>query len=968
MTLNLSNSDIPEILRPEVARFWQNYQNSASEADRALLARHPQVLHSLPKVWACSPFVAKHCARRPELLSGLIDSGDLDSVYDRDAYARRISAVLPDAADEAVFMRALRLFRQREIVRIAWRDLAGWASLEENLRDLSCLADTVVKSTLAGLYTELCRRLGTPCNAQGDPQQMAVLAMGKLGGRELNFSSDIDLIFTYPESGQTRGVRRSFENQEFFVRLGQKLVQTLNSTTAEGLVFRVDMRLRPFGDSGQLAISFSALEGYYQAHAREWERYALIKCRAITGDEVPIQQLTAMLYPFIYRRYLDFGAFESLRDLKTQIDREIRRKGLEHNIKLGSGGIREIEFICQAIQLIRGGRQPAIQVRTLLLALDQLGAHEFLPADVIEQLRSAYTFLRKLEHRLQMIDDRQTQSLPDDELNHARLVYGMDSPDWETLLNILQAHRQKVHAHYNSVIVGPREDRQTQEFLHQRGLADFQYLWVHILEDENQAVEALKKAGFSDTSGALQRLRELKKGYSVYKLSSRAQQRMDTLIPLLLCQISAYSGKDVALQRTLALMETVARRSIYLALLIDHPQALSLLVRLCADSDWVASQIIRYPLLLDELLDPRRLYDVLKPEELDSAIHAQLAHLPVDDLELQMDTLRHFKRAQVLRVAATELTGNLSVEIASDYLTAVADSMARQALAIAWVDLQQKYGQPMYKDADGLHPARFCIVAYGKAGGIEMSYRSDLDIIFLHDSQGARQFTDGLKPIDNGVFFQRLAKRIIHLLTIQTSAGLLYEVDSRLRPDGGSGLLVSGLDAFKEYQSQDAWTWEHQALVRARAIAGDKSCMDRFENIRREVLGIHREIRELKREVREMRERMRKSLDVRAGFSLKHGKGGITDIEFIVQYGVLRWAVDYPDLLDTTGILPMLQRFVGKRLLPAEACEQMSTAYRTYRAEIHRLALQNRRTVADDTKFSEHRAQVMKIWEEVMEV
>ena len=961
MNLNdLQLDALPEILRTDLP--LERFLESATPEHLAKLGHTPEILAGLPKVWGCSPFIAKQCARQPALLHDLVTSGDLRASYAEGAQRERLDARVADAADETSVLRELRLWRRREMVRIAWRDLAGWADLGESLRDLSALADTAIDFVNEYYHAQLAARFGQPCDAEGDPQRLVILAMGKLGGRELNFSSDIDLIFTYPHSGDTQGGRKVLSNQEFFVRLGQKIVQGLDNITADGFVFRTDMRLRPFGDSGPLAMHFSSLEEYYQGNAREWERYALIKARPVGGGEAA-ETLMANLKPFVYRRYLDFGAFEALRDLKNQIDQEVRRKGHDDNIKLGLGGIREIEFICQAFQLIRGGRLRDLQVRHLLDTLTVMDTHELLPHEAIEQLRAAYRFLRLTENRLQAIDDRQTQRLPEDPLDRFRLAYAMGFDTWDAFLEILDGHRRNVHGYYREVIVGSEEPEENEQ---KSGTLDL--VWGEHLHLDEQAAAALREAGFKAPEQALEALRDLHDCYSVRNLSRHGRQRLDALMPLLLDAIMQDPLCDVALQRILKLIEAVARRSVYLSLFIEHPSALGHLVRLCAESSWIACQLTRYPLLLDELLDPRRLYDPLKPAELDNAVQAQLAHLPMDDLEALMDTLRQFKRAQVLHIAASELTCSVNVEIASDHLTAIADCMLRQVLHIAWDEMVHKHGRPMCVENGESRSAHFAIAAYGKAGGVEMSYSSDIDVVFLHDSRGEQQFTDGAKSLDNNVFFARLAKRIMHLLTTPTSAGVLYEVDARLRPGGNSGLMVTSVEAFELYQNEEAWTWEHQALVRARAVAGDVECMERFEAIRRSVLQKNREDANLKKEVKDMRSKMRAHLDKsKSGqFDLKQGTGGIADIEFLVQYGVLRWAVDYPGLLDTTGMLPMLERFEDNGLFTAADVAVLSDGYRTYRTETHRLALQSENAVAPEEIFTDLRAQVRAIWENIL--
>jgi glutamate-ammonia-ligase adenylyltransferase len=852
------------------------------------------ILDSQEKVWQCSPFVAKYCQQYPDLYNDLIETGDLLS--DHIDYSLRLVAQLSDVDDEATLMQILRLYRQREMVRIAWRDIAAWADLKETLKSLSNLADAMIEATLNWLYPRLTAQLGTPYY-KDIPMSMTVLALGKLGGQELNFSSDIDLIFAYPEAGETVGVKRARSHQEFFLRLGQKLISALNQITADGFVFRVDMRLRPFGDSGALVTNFSAMEDYYQTHARDWERYALVKARTVVGDD----SLLTSLHPFIYRRYLDFNAFESLRNLKAKIDQQANRKGMKDNLKLGRGGIREVEFICQVFQLIRGGRLVDLQQRNLLTTLKQLEKHQLLPKEIIDRLHKAYYFLRLSENHLQEIDDRQTQALPTDEVNQKRLAYSMGYSTWSEFLTQLQHHQQQVQAIFTEIIAPDTPKAETI--------------------DHWQLINKLDQAEL-----ITKQLKQLLNSSRINKLSKNGRDKVDVLIPQLIAAAVEQDNQYDAIHRALKFLEAIAQRTVYLSLLIERPQVLKRLIHFCAESAWITDQITRYPILLDELLDERN----FNPDKFE-------IHLPADDLEMQMDTLRQFKRANVLHIAAAEL----SVEITSDYLTSLAETLVEHSLKIAKDYLHKKYGQL----------TGFCIVAYGKAGGKELSYGSDLDLVFLYDDQ------------NQSMFFLRLAQRLIHIISTNTPAGVLYEIDSRLRPNGASGLLVNNLKGFERYQQEDAWIWEHQALVRARAIAGDPETMAEFEQIRRKILSQPCDIEKLKPAIIEMRDKMRQQLD-KSGkqFDLKQGKGGIVDIEFIVQYGVLRWASEYPDLLDTTGVLPSLQLFAKHQIFEEQATVQLSEAYKTYRAATHKLVLQNKKAMVADDKYVEHREAVEKLW------
>ena len=953
---------LPPLLHDDVQGTWQDFLEVADANLLEQLSQRPKVQESIAKIWGCSPFISQQCIRFPSLLLDLLQTNALETPPA--PYLPILQQQLNAITEEEPFLKCLRDYRRREMVRIAWRDIMGWADIHESLASLSNLADAFVEAANDWLYSRLCTQYGTPCNDKGEAQKMIVLGMGKLGGQELNFSSDIDLIFTFPETGETQGsTRRTRTNQEFFVRLGQQLVNALNSNTVDGFVYRVDMRLRPFGDSGPLAMHFDAIEDYYQVHARDWERYALVKARVCAGNQELGAKLLEMLRPFIYRRYLDYHAFDALRSMKAMIDQETRRRGLENNLKLGIGGIREVEFTCQVFQLIRGGRLPALQVKHLLSTIDALEEFEFFSAEVAEKLRNAYCFLRLAENHLQAMEDRQTQTLPDTDLNQVRLAVSMGFATWEAFMAALAEHQNFVQAQFTQVIA-PEVEENAQE----AASSHWKTMWLHQLQDDDANLECLQEGGFADSSAILTHLRKLADAHSIQKLTGRGREILDILIPLVLETSLQYKNKDNAVHATLDFIESVARRSVYLSLLIERPQVLQQLMQLCAESVWITDQITRYPILLDELLDHRRLYDPLKPAELDNALQAQLAHLPIDDLEMQMDSLRQFKRAYVLQVAAAEIGDKLTVEVASDYLAAIADTLVRQALHMAWEHLTQKHGIPQYMKEGEMYNAGFCVIAYGKAGGIELSYSSDLDIVFLHDSHGEQQYTNGRKSIDNQVFFVRLAQRIIHIISTNMSSGMLYEVDPRLRPGGNSGLLVSSIASFEQYQHEEAWTWEHQALVRARGIAGNTLCIEQFEKIRRDIMQKQREDKLLREEVCEMRGKMRDSLDKSNAdiFDVKQGVGGIADIEFMVQYGVLRWAKEYPSLMNTTGMLPMLKLFKQYGLLTDSACERLSTAYREYRSETHRCALQKTKPHVDHSLFTLQRNNVKDLWQKII--
>ncbi len=949
-------AQLPPVLQQEVAAHWQHYNERCAQAGLAP-ADDPRCLRELPHVWACSPFVARQCQQTPALLRELLTDGMLYCSADSDYFPGRLMSLCGEADDESALMAALRFNRRREMIRIAWRDLAGLAPLGETMADLSALADASLSVALDWLHADLVRRHGEPRDAHDQPQRLAVIAMGKLGGCELNFSSDIDLMFLFSGPGQTRGGGRPLSSEEFFNRLGKRLIKTLNETTGDGFVFRVDMRLRPFGDSGPLVQSLGAMESYYETHARDWERYALIKARCCAGDLTLGESLLSDLQPFVYRRYIDYSVLDSLRNMKKMIDREVQRKDMRGNIKLGRGGIREIEFIGQMFQLVRGGKEPALRSRRILDVLAALQRLRLLPESAVADMRQAYCFLRNTEHRLQQIDDRQTQTLPENDLDRLRVALGMGHADWPGFLGELDAWRERVDGHFSELL---RQDNDTTD-----DTGALQAVWASEL-DSDQATELLCAAGFTQAGPVLEQLRRLRHSRQLKHLSGTARERLDRLMPMLLKLVLEDQHADSTLEHILPLIETIARRSVYLAMLAENPAALRLLVRLFSASAWVATQITRHPLLLDELLDPRSLFDPPSRGELLNDLNARLYKCERGDLEQYMDSLRHFKNAQVLRVAAADIAGSLPLAEVSNHLSAIAETVLRKSLDLAWDFLSDRHGPPLDKDG---RPAGFGIIAYGKLGGLELGYGSDLDIVFLHDGQDGGGHTGGPKVLDNSTFFNRLARRIIHLLTTVTPAGTCYDIDTRLRPNGASGLLVSSLDAYARYQRQDAWTWEHQALVRARPVAGDGDVTGAFASIRREILAQRRDADGLRRDIIDMRARMRAELEHKeAGvFDLKQGLGGIADIEFMVQYAVLRWASEEPALLEFTDNLRLLETLAGSGLLPQADCLSLRQAYFDYRAAGHRLALQGQPArVTDNDRFHEHRVAVRRIWEALL--
>jgi glutamate-ammonia-ligase adenylyltransferase len=846
------------------------------------------------------------------------------------------------------------------MLRIAWRDLAGWATLDETLGDLSDLADACILGALDKLGVWQQQATPVPLAGRRQPAPLVVIAMGKLGAHELNFSSDIDLIFAYPDA---KAARKSgaLSPEQYFAKLGQSLIQALSRSDADGFVFRVDMRLRPYGSAGALACSYDALEEYYQSQGREWERYAMIKARPVSGDAQANQDLTELLRPFVYRRYLDFHAFDALRDLKRQIRAEIERKGHQDNLKLGPGGIREIEFIAQAFQLVRGGREQRLRRRGVVEVLATLSEMRLLPERAVAGLIEAYSFLRRAENRLQAMRDQQVHRLPETEQDQAALALAMGFDEWKPFLKALNCHRRHVETQFEHVFASPQKEAPTDT----EPMAE---LWQQRLAGE-EAVKRLEDRGYEDGEEALRWIEQLRTGIAPRYLGEQGRIRFDALVPMLLGAVASQPRAADVLARLVKILEQIAGRTTYQALLQENPLALSQLVKLCAASAWVAEQIARFPMLLDQLLDPRSLYAPLSSQELQTALSQRLDGVPADDLEAQMDRLRQFRHAMVLRVAAADIAGALQVMVVSDELTAIAEAVLEQVLTIAWDEMVKRYGEPRCKRRGKKRPVAFSIVGYGKLGGFELGYGSDLDLVFLHDSEGSEQRTSARKSVDNSVFFTRLGQRIIHMLEVFTAAGSLYEVDMRLRPSGNSGMLVSSLDAFRDYQLNEAWVWEHQALVRARPVAGDATLGRRFNKIRAEVLMADGKLENLRSEVREMRERMRRELGAGRGgeFHLKQDRGGIVDIEFMVQFLVLRWCSDHPQLLQHSGTIHLLKALANEGLLKSAYAQTLIEAYRQYRALGHRLTLAEASSVVDQEILHSERRDVAAIWKQLME-
>ena len=927
----------------------------------ALLAAPAAVRDSLAAVLAMSDFVAHACTRDSQLLADLLASGELQRPLTAADYARRAPLLATEpAGSEAQALAQLRRWRRRELTRIAWRDLAGWADLSRTLAELSDFADAAIRAAAAHARATLITRYGEPRSVSGESQPLVVVGMGKLGGGELNFSSDVDLVLLFPEHGETDGERR-ISNEEFFTRLGQSLVRLLETPTADGFVLRVDLRLRPFGDSGPLAASFAFFEDYLPRHGRAWERYAYVKARPVTAAERYAELEAAAVRPFVYRRYLDYGVFESLREMRALIEREMSRRELADNVKLGPGGIREIEFIVQALQLTRGGRDRRLQTPSLRAALARLGETRLLPETAVNELGAAYAFLRRLENRLQMLADSQVHRLPAQPLERERIALAMGERDWTALEAALAAHRESVSRHFHLVVFGAGRDEPPAVCI------DLGRFWDSQAETAVLA-DALAEAGFRDSAEAARLLLELRASALVRKLDEPGRQRLQALLPALLADVAHSSAQLPVLRRVLAIIEATGKRSAYFALLRENAAARARLVELCRHGDFLAAQIAAHPLLLDELIDERLLTRLPTRADFARELAEHMEELREDDPEQQVEALRQFQRAMLFHVAVADLTGLLPLMQVSDRLTDIAELIVERAMQLGWRQITAQFGVPLCGSGTQARAVNICAVGYGKLGGMELGYSSDLDLVFLHDSHGERQETSGAQPIDNQLFFVRLAQRIVHLLTMHSAAGRLYEVDVRLRPSGKGGLLVTNIEAFAEYQRREAWTWEHQALLHARAVAGEAQLCARFEAVRLEVLCAHVRRDSLRAEVVRMRERMRRELGNAdpARFDIKQDRGGIADIEFLAQYWALRWAHDFPPVAMFADTIRQLESVASAALVPQASVDVLTAAYRSYRASTHRLSLDGVAAVVPAAQFAQTRAAVTALWQATM--
>ncbi|MDM1284110.1 bifunctional [glutamate--ammonia ligase]-adenylyl-L-tyrosine phosphorylase/[glutamate--ammonia-ligase] adenylyltransferase [Acinetobacter towneri] len=858
-----------------------------------------------------------------------------------------VISTLQDIQDETLWMKTLRILRARLMFRWIWQDANQLTDVVTLTQELSDFADICVQVAKDFARIPLVAKHGEPMGYNGKVQDLIVVAMGKHGAQELNLSSDIDLIFAFDEQGETNG-RKCIEVQQFCILWGQKLIYLLDHITADGFVFRVDMRLRPWGDGSALVISHVALEKYLSQHGREWERYAWIKARIITGGQEGYE-LLEMTRPFVFRKYVDYTAFEAMREMKAMIEREVQRRNIEDNIKLGAGGIREVEFIVQVFQLIYGGSKLELQDRQCLVSLRHLGEAELLEPQAVLDLEDAYLFLRRVEHAIQALNDQQSQALPTEPELRARISDTLGFADWDSFMQTLNEKRVKVIYQFEHLIKENEPDS--------------------LLENYSQLEKQLD-AVLDDQAKNL--VHEFWYGHAIKKLTAKALQRLKTFWPHLIEAVLQSENPQMALMRLMPLVESVLRRTVYLVMLIESKGALQRLVKMATVSPWICEELTQYPVLLDEFLSMD--FELPKRSDLEDSLRQQLLRIELDEIEDLMRVLRLFKKSNVLTVAASDVLAESHLMKVSDALTDIAEVTANAALQLAYQMIVKKHGYPLDSEGQrcGLEHNAFAIIGYGKVGGIELGYGSDLDVVFIHNMDEQAD-TDGIKPISGFEFAMRVARKFVSLMTTQTLDGRVYDVDTRLRPSGDAGLLVTSLRAFEQYQLKSAWLWEHQALVRARSIAGEQCLRDKFEVLRCQILTQPRDEAYVRSEVLKMRQKMKDHLgsskeQKKDGiFHLKQDAGGIVDIEFMAQYAVLAWSGSNPDLAHYSDNVRILEDAAKTGCLSSDDATALIQAYLRERAESHRLALANQSMQVNAADWYDTREVVCKLWQRLID-
>lgn len=904
----------------------------------ASTALSSQVLESeqaLLSLWEQSPFCARMCMRHPNWLNDLVAMTDSSSVDFYAAYEKQLQEVLAEIREEESFKNKLREFRNKQMLLICWRDLILQAEVPQILIAVSALADVCTRMTLDWLQQASVEKFGQPLMKNKQRANLAMVALGKLGGRELNFSSDIDVMFFYTDSGQTDGAH-SISNQEFFTAIAQKFIRIFSDITAEGFVFRVDCRLRPFGDSGPLVVTCNHIEDYYLTHGREWERYALIKARVVYGSVEDISHFNQIATAFVYRRYLDYGVVNTLRSMHSMIAQQVKSRGYENHVKLGVGGIREIEFIVQFFQLIRGGSNIDLQTNGLFDALQEIERAQFLEKFEVSDLTAAYLFLRRTENHIQMYDDQQTHELPTKDQAMQVLAQSMGYAEVSLFMSALHDHMLKVAALFASISNNGDQPKEENKY--------YQSWQLISNSNEGDSLQLPAPEKFNDWQQVCSKLQKLVHSSTYRSQDDVSRDRLTVFMPILLEQLEKADSPALVLERLNMLLTKMLRRSAYLIFLTENKSALEQLLAVVSVSPWIANHLTSYPVLLDELNVTIGDKAELDREQLHLGFNDQILQSPLQDYEYILERVRIFKHSHELHVACADIQGQLPIKRVSDQLSWLAEAVIHGCLDYLQYQTEQQPGQ-------------LAVIAFGKLGGIELSYGSDLDLVYIG------------KNGSNTVQISRLAQKLTQMLSLQTVSGRLYEIDSRLRPDGNAGPIVPSFDYVQKYYESRAWMWELQALVRARCIAGPEEICKQFEEMRRSLLSQARDKQLVAHEVSAMRSKMlsvKKSKTTQL-FDLKNDEGGITDIEFMIQYAVLVHAHEEIALCDYSDNVRQLEGLAEHGYLSAAAASELDEIYCRYREQTHRLALQANSAHVAQEKYMKERIIVRNYWRELIE-
>ncbi len=880
------------------------------------LSKYP-LYEAVRKLIYCSEFAL----RRVSLLEDLVQHDGGLTAWFKEHYQKEVDQISFELS-EPVFSTNLRALRNKYFLRLALRELGDLATTIETMASWSDCADVLILHALRYCEMQLSERFGKPADEAGVSTCLFPLAMGKLGGRELNFSSDVDLIFSYSGAGFTQG-EESISNQEFYTKVIQKFIHLLQTITADGFLFRVDLRLRPNGDSAPVVCTLAAMETYYQEQGRDWERYAMVKARLLHHGSQHQEQATwfdRLITPFVYRRYVDFSVIESLRSMKSMIEKEVQLKPMLDDIKRGAGGIREVEFIIQSFQLIRGGRLRALQVENAIHALNSLKQEGLLAhTDVLQQ---AYLFLRKLENALQLQNDQQTHSLPKDESIRNQIVIAMGFKEWQMLEDKLAQYRRIISSAFHAILSKPEAYEDEKKLLEHQ----FASLWQGHVET-NLAINLLTSLGYHQAERCYQLLYAFRHSPRCRRLAQTSRMRLDRFMVLLLNELRHVKDTDIVLLQVLHLLENIVGRSAYLALLTENPAVLQELLFWFANSTFITELLVNQPFLLEVLMDQKQTWCPLSCAELQKSLQIKLSHLNEEEDEQQEEILRQFKLTCWLLAARAELYGQYSAVAIGKFLANVAEVVINQVISRAFSQISSRY-----PELTNLRN-RFAIIAYGKLGSLEMNYNSDVDLVFLHKVSAAEEN-----------LLTRLTQKIMYMLTMRTQTGILYSVDTRLRPSGSSGLLVSHIDAFTNYQMSQAWTWEHQALLRARVLA-NPTFKSHITRLKKKVLLLPKDKTKIAQNVHEMRIKISKYLQQD---EVKHGAGGLLDLEFLVQYLIL--ANPDPMFAITTNTKMQIKKLYELGVLTKLQYEKLMAAHQHYHSLLHQYLLKSHAMANDSVQ------------------